>query len=234
MAGRLNCAPTPPWGTQRAMMSGARPAFKTIQEGQRHMADLTDQGTSPPIINIVGRRVALGPMSHDLLPVYHRWANDFDVELMGGEIVRPATMESVAADLEHYTRSRNRVHFTIFETAALQPIGWVNLRDIDYEHRTATMGISINEKSQWGRGYGTEATMLIIDYGFRILGLHNIMLDTFSGNLRAINTYLRVGFREIGRRREAHRIGSRVYDIVFMECLASEFTSPLPPVVEVP
>jgi RimJ/RimL family protein N-acetyltransferase len=186
------------------------------------------------LINIVGRKVALGPMSSELLPVYHRWANDFAVELMGGEIVRPATIDSVAADIEHYTRSRNRVHFTIYEAITLQPIGWVNLRDIEYEHRTATLGISINEKSLWGRGYGTEATTLMVDYGFRILGLHNIMLDTFSANQRAINTYLRVGFREIGRRREAYRIGTRVYDIVFMECLADEFTSSLPPVIEVP
>ena len=32
-----------------------------------------------PIINIEGELVALGPIRRDLLPIYQRWINDFEV-----------------------------------------------------------------------------------------------------------------------------------------------------------
>jgi len=38
-----------------------------------------------------------------------------------------------------------------------------------------------------------------------------------------VRAYLRAGFREIGRRRQSQRIGDRAYDVVLMDCLATEF-----------
>jgi RimJ/RimL family protein N-acetyltransferase len=87
--------------------------------------------------------------------------------------------------------------------------------------------IAIGEKECWGRGYGTEVTQLMLDYGFNVLGLHNIMLTVFSINRRGIRAYLRAGFREIGRRREAVERGGQLLDIVYMDCLATEFESPV-------
>jgi RimJ/RimL family protein N-acetyltransferase len=49
------------------------------------------------------------------------------------------------------------------------------------------------------------------------------MLRVFSYNRRAIQAYRKVGFKEIGRRRQAQRIGGKAYDVVYMDCLASEF-----------
>ena len=49
------------------------------------------------------------------------------------------------------------------------------------------------------------------------------MLRVFSYNERAIQAYLRAGFGEIGRRRQAQRIGRRAYHVVLMDCIASDF-----------
>jgi hypothetical protein len=56
-----------------------------------------------------------------------------------------------------------------------------------------------------------------------MLGLNNVMLRVFSYNERAIRAYQRAGFQEIGRRREAQRVGDRAYDVIFMDCLARDF-----------
>ncbi len=77
-----------------------------------------------------------------------------------------------------------------------------------------------------GKGYGTESTRLMLDYGFNALGLHNIMLEVYSNNERGIHAYRRAGFREIGRRREVFERGGRLHDVVYMDCLATEFESP--------
>lgn len=178
----------------------------------------------PPILNMTGEKVALGPARRDLVPLYQRWMNDFAVVRTLGARLRPMTHEAEAAWYEE--ASKNATLFTIYERATMRPIGNTGLDDIDYFHRTAEFGILIGEKECWGKGYGTEATRLMLDYGFNGLGLHNIMLNAYSFNERGLRAYTRAGFREMGRRREAFRLGSQTYDVVYMDCLAAEFESP--------
>ena len=66
----------------------------------------------------------------------------------------------------------------------------------------------------------------MLEYAFTGLGLHNVMLTAFAYNERGIRAYTRAGFREIGRRRQAHRFAGVAEDIVMMECLATEFERP--------
>jgi diamine N-acetyltransferase len=65
------------------------------------------------------------------------------------------------------------------------------------------------------------------EWAFTALGLHNVMLTVAEFNLAGRRTYEKVGFREIGRRREDRRMGGRRWDTIYMDCLASEFTSPV-------
>jgi diamine N-acetyltransferase len=178
-----------------------------------------------PILNITGDKVALGPLRRDLMPFYQKWFNDFRVTGTMSHGCRPMTWEAEEAWYERASRSENVVYFVIYERATMRPVGGVNLHGIDHRHRTAELGIYVGETDCWGKGYGTEATMLVLDYGFNALGLHNIMLRVFSHNPRAIRAYEKAGFRVIGRRREAHRQGSEVHDDIYMDCLATEFQS---------
>lgn len=189
--------------------------------------EATPIDTDRRIISISGDTVALGPFDRELLPLYQRWINDFEVTRTFLSRLRPWTLE---AREEWYGRISKGdptvVDFTIYERATMRPVGYTTLEDIDHHHRTARFGLLIGEKECWGRGYGTETTRLMLDYGFTILGLHNIMLTVFSYNERGRRAYARAGFRPSGRQREAHRFGDRVYDIITMDCLATEFRSP--------
>jgi RimJ/RimL family protein N-acetyltransferase len=189
-----------------------------------------------PIITLSGPHVALGPPHRDLLPLLARWENDLALSVLSGDPARPVTLESLQAAYDRYSRGdeRDLARFVIYERPTLHPIGETGLRQINHAHGTATFGISIGERACWGRGYGTEATLLVLDYGFSALGLHNIMLQVVGYNERAIRAYRRAGFRDIGRRRQSYRLGGRVYDEVLMECLATEFHSPLAAVLEPP
>jgi diamine N-acetyltransferase len=177
-----------------------------------------------PMLNIVGDTVALGPIHRDHLPLFLRWLNDFDV-LRTTHQVRPMTLEALEDSFRASATATDEVHFVIYERSTLRPIGSANLHQI--RGRTATFAIAIGEKDCWSKGYGTEATRLMLDYGFNALGLHNIMLEVHSNNERGLRAYRRAGFREIGRRREAFERGGRLHDIVYMDCLASEFESPV-------
>ena len=54
---------------------------------------------------------------------------------------------------------------------------------------TGSRAISIGRPSDWGKGYGTDASSLTIRYGFDELNLHRIWLDVFGYNDRALQLY---------------------------------------------
>ena len=58
---------------------------------------------------------------------------------------------------------------------------------------------------------------------FAVLGLHNVLLEVYEDNPRAIRAYERAGFKRIGNRRRAKRIGREHCDIIFMDAVADDF-----------
>ena len=178
-----------------------------------------------PILTVVGQKVALGPLRKEsavLLGV--KWLNDLEVtRTLSITAGRPFTLEAEQDWYDRVSRSDSDVLFAIYERATLRIIGSTGLHRIDHFNRTAEFGILIGEKDCWGKGFGTETARLMLDYAFNVLGLHNVMLKVFSYNERGIRAYARAGFKVIGRRREAHRLGGRAFDEIFMDCLATEF-----------
>ena len=186
--------------------------------------ELSELSAGPPIVNIVGEKVVLGPCRRDLMPLYDRWFNDFEVGMPYFVQLRPHTREAREAWYEQLAKDDpSVVNFQIYERTTMRPIGRTFLNQIDLFERTADFGLFIGEKDCWGKGYGTETATLVLDYGFTLLRLHNIMLRVDSFNERAIRAYKRAGFREFGRRHEACPRGDRSYDIVHMECLSTDF-----------
>jgi len=102
-------------------------------------------------------------------------------------------------------------------------IGTCALSQLDAENGSALFHITIGEKDAWGRGYGTEATRLMIDHAFSGLGLHRIALSVFAFNERAIRSYRSVGFVIEGRAREAIWREGRWWDEISMSILAADW-----------
>ena len=177
-----------------------------------------------PIINIAGDKVALGPIRRDLIPLFQRWSNDFEVVRFLGTM-EPSTIESEEDQYSRFSKAENQSYFTIYEQGRWRPIGATGLGDINHAHRTAEFYIMIGDKESWGKGYGTEVARLMLDYGFTCLGLHNISLWVHAENERGIRAYRRAGFRDAGHLRQFKWLGGRAYDFILMDCLATEFGS---------
>jgi RimJ/RimL family protein N-acetyltransferase len=183
-----------------------------------------ERAPDEPTINIVGNLVTLGPVSRDLLPLYTRWINDFTaLRTLGSQLIGPKTRESEEAWYDNLARN-DEVLFTIREKASGQPIGNCGLNHIDRPNRCATFGILIGEQDARGKGYGTEAAHLILDYAFTALGLHGVNLTVSEFNLAGQRAYAKAGFKECGRLRETQWFAGRYWDTVLMDCLESEFS----------
>lgn len=178
-------------------------------------------GAGEPNLLVSGVRAALGPLRRDLIGTYHRWMTDVEV-LRGVGQRRVLTLDSEQSWYEQAVKNDSAAHFTIYDIDDLLPVGTCSLFGIDHGNGTATFGIFIAERR--GTGLGTDATRLTLDWGFTVIGLHNIMLEVFSWNAAAIRAYAKAGFKEVGRRRGAVVTLGRRFDDVIMDAIAPEFT----------
>lgn len=100
-----------------------------------------------------------------------------------------------------------------------KPVGLIGLLAIDMVNQKAEYYISIGEPACFGRGIGTTASRLILQYGFQELGLNKIYLNVDADNEAACRMYDKLGFvREGLFRRELLRRGSlidRVHYAIF-------------------
>ena len=177
-----------------------------------------------PVSNMRGKRVSLGPLRREWLPWYQHWLNDFEMIKLVDRRFRPHSTEWITQWYErHASGTQDSLIFTIIDNAGGQPVGNVALQDVDYRNRTAELGIYIGDASNRGKGYGTEATQLLLQLAFGVLGLQNVMLRVYAYNSAAIRVYEKVGFREFGRRHQCQFMDGQFWDVILMECLASDF-----------
>lgn len=108
------------------------------------------------------------------------------------------------------------VQFVICETQGDKPVGSVYVRDIDNTHHKAEYGIFIGEDTARGKGYGTAAAKLMIQYCFERLQLHRLFLRVYADNKQAIRSYEKAGFTKEAHLRDDVCIEGKYRDIVLM------------------
>ena len=84
--------------------------------------------------------------------------------------------------------------FIIWDKTDNKKIGCVYLQHLDLENMTCEFGILIGEQEYLGGGRGTEANLMICDYGFSELHMKKIYLRVLSDNIAAQKSYEKAGF----------------------------------------
>jgi len=118
-----------------------------------------------------------------------------------------------------------RYPFSIRTLSDDKLIGFIGLW-ADLTHGDAWVGIGIGEREYWGKGYGTDAMRLVLQYAFTEINLQRVSLALHSYNERALKSYEKVGFRLEGRTRgDQQREGKRT-DTLWMGILRDEWLGP--------
>lgn len=125
-------------------------------------------------------------------------------------------IDRVAADSD-------RVDFLIFSKSDNKIVGEVVINEIDRNNRCGNIRILINKKEDFSKGYGTEAMILALNYGFGMFNLHRIELEAYPFNNRAIHVYEKIGFKREGIRRDGSYYNHKYYDMITMSFLEDEF-----------
>lgn len=168
-----------------------------------------------------GERLLLRAYRPDDLDALTAFQNDLETEVLGGgDPPRPTTRDWMGQLWERMSNDRSGAAFVM--EADGKVIGNVGLFNVDVESRRMEIGITIGDKEYWGRGYGTEAMKLVVDYAFRMRNVRKVFLSVLANNPRAFAAYQKVGFVEEGRQR-AHAFNDGEYvDLIHMAMFRPE------------
>ena len=155
-----------------------------------------------------------------------RWNRDSEYTRLLNMSVRPLNsakgiqkwMDEMIAET-----SPSEYFFTIRALNEDQLIGGMFLEVVDWSGRDSSVAIFIGEREYWGKGYGTDAMRLLLQYAFYELNLRRVSLGVFEYNPRAIRSYEKVGFCHEGRMRQYLNHEGQRWDIRFMGILREDW-----------
>ena len=172
---------------------------------------------------IVGEHLYLSPVSDNEADTenYIKWMNNRDVAINFGQHNRVVSSKNDLKWLYEPPSDMQRYAMVLHDSDAL--IGSISIHNIDHLNRNAFIGIFIGEEEHRGKGYGAEAIRLLLEYGFRTLNLHSIILTVHADNSAGVACYKKVGFREVGRLPECLFKDGQYVDKLYMCVLEREF-----------
>lgn len=177
--------------------------------------------SKPSLPVLTGKSVTLRPpKSGDAVARYRLGRNLEIFRMYGGSRSDFSPMTMVGA--ERWLQGiADHDHAWIIETDRL--IGHIRLDRVDLSDRRATLAMGIDDPESLGKGFGSEAIVLVQAYAFNMLNLHRLSLRVVAYNLRAIRAYEKCGFVMEGREREAAFVDGEWHDDVMMGMLAQEY-----------
>jgi len=166
------------------------------------------------VIFLKGRRVILRPLREADLNRCERWINDPEVRrFVGGKFPFSEDQER-----EWFKDLKNRKDHILLaiETVGGEHIGNMSLMRINWVNGIATTGALIGEKEYRGKGYGTEAKMLLLGYAFNTLGLRKIYSYVVASNRRSYRYSEKCGYKKEAKLKQHILKNGRYYDMVIL------------------
>lgn len=176
-----------------------------------------------------GELVVLRPVTVDDVPALMPMFRDAEgARLTGSHGDEEPDEARIRAWYDSRADQDDRLDLAVVERATGNVVGEVVLNEWDPDNQSCGFRISL-VPGTLGRGLGTEATRLIVGYGFEQpdLALHRISLEVYAFNPRARRVYEKVGFVPEGVLRDAllwegERVDATVMSILRPEWLGSE------------
>ena len=170
---------------------------------------------------VKGDRLRLEPVGPEHFDGIWEMLNDAEGARMTGST---RTFEEEFARSWVATRQDHddRADFAIVRLEDDEVLGEVVLNELDADSARCNFRIGLRGPEVFDRGYGTEATGLVLDYAFDTVGLHRVELEVYDFNGRGQRCYEKAGFVQEGVLRESRFLDRRWVDTVVMGILRTD------------
>lgn len=174
---------------------------------------------------LYGDTIMLREYRQDDMQAIRAWVNDADsVRYLSSRYWMPQSYADTADFLDHVTHAGpNGAYFVIAQKETQVYIGQIDLMSINWKLRNAEIAMVIGNEGKRGKGIGTQALQLMLDYAFGTLGLERISLEVATANERAIHCYQKAGFTLEGVKRHAFMVDGEYADLAMMAVLSGEW-----------
>ena len=158
--------------------------------------------------------------------VFYRWFSDKEaIRYSLSKWQKKHSKKKIKHWLENTIKDKNTVNFGIIELSTKKLIGYAGISGISKLSNSGEYFIFIGDKNSWRKGYGTEVTRLVVNYGFRKLHLHRISLTVSEPNIGGVKAYTKAGFKKEGILRDAAFRDGEYHNKIVMSILDSEWNS---------
>jgi diamine N-acetyltransferase len=172
--------------------------------------------------SLISKRVFLRPFGRTDVSYVQKWSNDPEIREMTGEVA-PMSRAEAGRFYKELRAAKDRIWFAIVLKKGNRVIGEAGLLRMFKPWRCTDMTIIIGEKDTWGKGYGTEAGRLLLDYAFTRLGFHRVSIGVVALNERALGYWESLGFKKEGVQRDGYHCNGEYSDFVMMSILEDEY-----------
>ncbi|MFE1775078.1 GNAT family N-acetyltransferase [Streptomyces sp. NPDC059008] len=167
---------------------------------------------------LTGDRIRLAPLGLRHAAAFHAGFLDAETRRLTGTH-RDWTLAELEAWCAGAAERAERLDLAIEDRETGAFLGELALSQIDRDNANGSFRIALAAEAT-GRGLGSEATRLLLDYAFERVGLHRVQLEVFAFNARARRAYEKCGFEVEGRMREALHWDGAWHDVLVMAALA--------------
>jgi RimJ/RimL family protein N-acetyltransferase len=160
--------------------------------------------------------------------IVSKWSHDPEyLRLLSADIAKPLSPFQIKKQYEDWEKDaekqRNQFNFAVHLKGDDRLIGFTRLFRIEWTHGTAALQIGIGDRSDRGKGYGTEALRMLLRYAFDEINLYRLAATTAEYNTGAIRFFERAGFVVEVRRRQAIQRDGKRWDAVMLGLLRDEW-----------
>jgi ribosomal-protein-alanine N-acetyltransferase len=172
----------------------------------------------PGAVFLEAERVTLHPLEEEHISFLYSVVNNSQVWQPMFDNA-PYTREQEGEWIERMSEREDA--FALLVCADGEPVGSIQLTNIDYTAGTGELGYFIAPDAQ-GNGYATEAVELLVQYAFNEERLHKLIAETYDFNEASRGLLEKIGFTEEGIHREESYVDGKFRDIHYYGLLDRE------------
>ena len=141
-------------------------------------------------------QISLQLMTRELChQIYKKWENDDSIYMDMG-LFKTYIYDEEKVD-KYFDAKQNPSRMLFAIMLGDNAIGELQLKQIDMKTKECTLSIHMQNDAAKGKGYGTRAEQLAIEYAFEKLGMKAVNADTVIKNIRSQHVLEKVGFQFI-------------------------------------
>ncbi len=165
------------------------------------------------------------PIEREDLRLLHEWENDFQLIMYSRSkpmnFVNTAQLEK---QYDEWVKDEKELRFMVELIDSEDPIGIARLRREEWGNvKTAEVGTYIGKKELWGKGFGRQIIVALLEMSFNQLNMERSEAWSVEYNHRAHKALEACGFKRGGVVRQAAFVNGRKWDGYHFDILREEY-----------